>query len=235
MNLLLIGPPGSGKGTQAFKLQQQKKFYHLSTGDLFRKNLKEAHLKEPPGSQKDSRSQKEKRELALLIKSCVDKGQLVPDEVTNKMVQIHLKELPADLKIIWDGYPRNLSQAHTFETLLKENFRHLDKVIYFQVSDEEIVQRLTGRLYAPKSGLLYHIKNNPPKKKGFCDHSGEALLTRSDDREEVVCHRLKVFHRDTKPLIGYYEEKGLLKNVSAKGSPEEIFLNILQILKGMKS
>lgn len=213
INVLFIGAPGSGKGTQAAKLISQKNLIHLSTGDLFRKNLKE------------------KTPLGQLAKSYIDKGHLVPDQVTNDMVKDFIKSIPQDKGIVFDGFPRSLSQAIALDMILKETDRKLDKVIFLKIPDEQIVKRLTGRLWAPNSGCVYHIKNNPPKQAGFCDESGEALVTRSDDREEVLRSRLNVFHKNTKPLLNHYEKKGLLKNISAGASPKEVFHQILQAFK----
>ena len=212
MNILLIGAPGSGKGTQAEKLVSKKGLRHLSTGDLFRKNLKE-------GSS-----------LGQKAKSYIDKGQLVPDQVTNDMVKSFLQSLLIDEGLVLDGFPRNLSQAEALSGFLNKTGRKLDKAIFLKISDEKIVERLSGRLWAPKSGCVYHIKNHPPKKAGFCDQSGEALVTRSDDKEETLRARLKVFHKNTKPLVDYYKKQKLLKILSAELSPEELFCHIEQAL-----
>ena len=209
-NILLIGAPGSGKGTQALKLVTQKKLAHLSTGDLFRNHLQK------------------KTDLGLLAKSYIDKGQLAPNSVTNDMVASFVKEISQKTGIIFDGFPRNLSQATALETILAQNSRQLHGVIFLEIFDRQVIDRLTGRLYAPKSGLVYHVENNPPKKEGICDVSGEALITRPDDTEEVIQSRLNVFHQETKPLLNYYEKQKLLHIVSANGSPETVFNSILQ-------
>ena len=211
-NILLIGPPGSGKGTQALCLVEQKQFVHLSTGDLFRKNLKN------------------KTELGLLAKSYIDKGQLVPDKVTNDMVGAFVKEISQEKGIIFDGFPRNLSQAAAFKAILEESSRVLYKLIFLELSDKQVIERLSGRLYAPKSGKVYHVKTRPPKKEGICDVSAEALITRPDDTEEVIKSRLNVFHQDTKPLLDYYKQGGLLHVIDASLSPQQVFDLILQEL-----
>ena len=212
-NILLIGAPGSGKGTQALRLVEQKQFVHLSTGDLFRKNLKN------------------KTELGLLAKSYIDKGQLVPDKVTNDMVGAFVKEVSQEKGIIFDGFPRNLSQAVAFKTILEENSRFLYKLIFLELSDKQVIERLSGRLYASKSGLIYHIRNKPPKKEGVCDVSGEVLITRPDDTEEVIKSRLNVFHRDTKPLLDYYKQQNQLVEIKADQTPEQVFNSILEVLE----
>lgn len=213
MNILFIGPPGSGKGTQAQKLVSKKNLKHLSTGDLFRKNLEEQTA------------------LGQLAKSYIDKGELVPDQITNDIVEAFLKGLPEGQGVIFDGFPRNLSQAEAFDRILKNTNRKLDQVIFLKAFDDVIVERLSGRLWAPKSGCVYHIKNNPPKREGVCDQSGEALITRKDDREEVIQSRLRVFHKNTTPLLKHYERRGLLKSISAILPPEEVFSQILKALE----
>ena len=211
-NILLIGVPGSGKGTQALKLVRHKKLSHLSTGDLFRSNLKQ------------------QTELGLLAKTYIDKGQLVPDTVTNDMVGQFVKELSPKQGIVFDGFPRNISQAEAFKTILSQNKRQLDQVIFLEISDKKVIERLTGRLYAPKSALVYHIKNKPPKKEGLCDVSGEALITRPDDTKEVIQSRLDVFHKNTKPLLNYYKAQDILQIIDASLSPDKVFNSLLQVL-----
>ena len=216
MNILFIGPPGSGKGTQAQKLISKKKLRRVSTGDLFRKNLKE------------------RTALGQRAKSYIDKGELVPDQIVNDMVEELLKGLAkAQGKAqgaLFDGFPRNLSQARALDQILERSNSQLDRAIFLSAPDHLIIERLTGRLWAPKSGCVYHITNNPPRRAGFCDQSGEALVKREDDRKEVVLSRLKVFHQHTAPLLEHYKKRGLLKSVSAELSPEEVFLRIEQAL-----
>ena len=212
-NILLMGSPGSGKGTQSLKLVNLKSLSHLSTGDLFRSHLNR------------------KTDLGLLAKTYIDKGQLVPNQVTNDMVGQFVKELSQKKGIVFDGFPRNVSQAEALKMILTQNDRSLPKVIFLDISDEQVIKRLAGRLYAPKSGLVYHIKNKPPKKQGICDVSGEALITRPDDTEKVIQSRLDVFHQNTKPLLDYYKDRGFLQIIEANHSPEQVFDSILQALE----
>ncbi len=212
MNILFIGPPGSGKGTQAQKLISKKKLRRVSTGDLFRKNLKE------------------RTALGQRAKSYIDKGELVPDQIVNDMVEEILKGLAKAQGALFDGFPRNLSQARALDQILERAGRQLDRAIFLSAPDHLIIERLTGRLWAQKSGCVYHIKNNPPRRAGFCDQSGEALVKREDDRKEVVLSRLRVFHKHTAPLLEHYKKRGLLKSVSADLPPEEVFLRIEQAL-----
>ena len=212
MNVLLIGAPGSGKGTQAGKLVSAKQLRHLSTGDLFRKNIKEG----TPLGQK--------------AKSYIDKGLLAPDQLTNDMVEDYLRDIPLEDGLLFDGFPRSLPQAIALDRILNRLSRSLDHVIFLDISDEEALSRLSGRLWAPKSRSVYHIKNNPPKREGFCDQSGEALITRPDDQKEVIFSRLKVFHKESQALIERYKAKKLLKIIPAESSPEEIFCRIQEVL-----
>lgn len=213
MNLLLIGVPGAGKGTQAERLRAEKHLGYLNTGDLFRKNLKE------------------KTTLGQKAQSYIDKGELVPDSVTNDMAKAYLACFPLKQGVIFDGWPRNLNQAKAMDETFNKQGRTLNKVFFLDLGDQKAVERLSGRLYAPKSGRVYHIKTYPPRRAGFCDDSGESLIRRPDDKEQVIRARLKVFHKNTKPLLGFYQKKGLLCRISADSSPGEVFSSILKALK----
>ena len=211
-NLVFIGSPGSGKGTQSLRLVKTQSFIQLSTGDIFRENIKN------------------KTELGLLAKSYIDKGKLVPDQVTQNMIRDFIKDIPQEQSMVWDGFPRNLVQAEAFKVLLKEKNRKLTSVIYFKISDKKVIQRLSGRLYAVKSGLTYHKTSKAPKKEGFCDVSGEALITRTDDTEEVISSRLKVFYKETEPLLNYYKKKNLLLEINADQATEKVSKEIFKHL-----
>ncbi len=212
MNILLIGAPGSGKGTQAEKLVEEKGLQHLSTGHLFRQNLKE---KSPLGQQ------------AQLY---IDKGQLVPDAITNEMVEAFLQNALPGKGFVFDGYPRNISQAEALSKILQPKHWLLDKVFFLEIPEDQVVERLSGRRFAPQSGLVYHIKSRPPKKAGVCDKSGEALIARSDDKEEILRARLKVFYKTVQPLLEHYKNRNLLKVIPAGRPENEVFSHILSHL-----
>ena len=213
MNVLLIGAPGAGKGTQAEKLREKNRCGYLNTGNLFRKHLKENTA------------------LGKKARSYIDKGELVPDSVTNDMAKAFLAESSPARGMIFDGWPRNLNQAKAMDSIFKEIGQTLHKAIFLDLSDQEALNRLTGRLYAPQSGRVYHVKKRPPRRAGFCDDSGEALVTRPDDKEEVIRTRLKVFHKNTAPLRAFYKKKGLLREISANQAPMEVFSHILKALE----
>lgn len=214
MNVLLMGAPGSGKGTQADFLVDKKSFHHISTGNIFRYHLKK------------------ETSLGLSAKKYMQKGDLVPDQLTIDMVQETLSSLEKSFShFVFDGFPRTIQQAKAFEKILQQKNQSLSYVFYLKVSDDEIVKRLTGRLYAPKSNKIYHKIYKPPQKKGFCDETGEKLIQREDDKEELVLKRLEVFWKDTKPLLDYYSEKSLLKRLEAKKMPQDVFDEISSILK----
>ncbi len=206
---IFLGKPGAGKGSIAKIFAKDDGFLHISTGDLFR-----AHIAEetPLGKQ---------------VKSILASGDLVPDEITTKMIQLKLNDPElAGKHIILDGYPRTLSQANALDTLCD-----VDAAIMFDLSDEEVITRLSGRRVALRSGKIYHIKYNPPKVEGLCDESGEKLIQREDDREEAIQHRLKVYEMQTRPLISYYEDQGKLLTVSAAGSIEEVYEAACKLMK----
>ena len=220
MNLLFLGPPGSGKGTQAQyfssnkKLSQRrpaKEVRHISTGDIFRRNLRQ------------------KTALGQKAQQYIDEGALVPDEVTIGMVEETLKNIPLEDHIIFDGFPRSIPQAKALDKILKGRNQKLDLVIFFEVPDSVIVERLSGRLWAPKSGRVYHLKNNPPKKPGRCDETGEPLITRKDDQKEVIASRLKAYRESTLPLLEYYKAQGAFHKIDGRQAPDELRREIFRL------
>ena len=212
MNMLFFGPPGSGKGTQAQNFSGKKLFgrrpaapcRHISTGDIFRRHLKR------------------KTALGKAAQKYIDAGRLVPDSVTVGMAGEALDKTPLGHHVIFDGFPRNIPQARALGKMLKKRGQKLDLAVFFDVSDKAIAERLSGRLWAPKSGQVYHIKNNPPKTPGFCDETGEALVSRKDDQKEVIISRLRAYRESTLPLLAYYEKKGILRKIRAARPPDKI-------------
>ena len=208
MNLVFLGPPGAGKGTIAKLLKEELKIAHISTGDLFRDNIKR------------------ETELGKRVKEILASGALVPDEVTIAMVDSRLKEDDAKGGYILDGFPRTVAQADALE-----NMSSVDAVINFCLADEEILKRLSGRRVCKSTGRTYHIIYNPPKVEGIDDETGEVLIQRDDDKEEAIKHRLEVYQTSTAPLIDYYTKKGLIIDLDCSGKPEDITRTLVEKLK----
>ena len=213
MIILLFGAPGAGKGTQAAFLVSHMEFFHISTGDLFRSALAK------------------KTKLGLKAQSYMDKGQLVPDQIVIDLIKEKLSSLPEKTSIVLDGFPRTLVQAEALDELFDSANKFISKVFYLAIPDELLVERLSGRRVAEKSGRVYHIKFNPPKVENICDESGEKLVHRKDDQPKVIQKRLKTYIKQTMPLIEYYKKQDIFVPVDATGSPEDIFVRIYLILK----
>jgi adenylate kinase len=214
MRLILLGPPGSGKGTQALLLCQRLNLEHVGTGDIIR----EAIRQNTPAGQR--------------AKPFVQSGRLVPDDLVNDLITDRFHQADRPTRFIMDGYPRTVAQAKAFDKVLKKQRLDLTAVILLLVDDEEIVRRLSGRWSCPKPGCkaTYHTKSNPPKVAGVCDRCGTKLVQREDDREDTVKRRLKVYHSNTVELIPYYHKRGLIREVPGHGHIEEIYGNILRVL-----
>ncbi|MBR6400232.1 MAG: adenylate kinase [Firmicutes bacterium] len=212
MKLVLIGCPGAGKGTQAKKLSKHFDIAHISTGDLLREQMKLG------------------TELGKKVSEIMNAGGLVSDDIVSAMLAERIKADDCKKGYILDGYPRNVSQAEGLSAITGE----LDKVICFNVDDEIIVDRMTGRRGCPKCGQMFHIKYNPPKHDGICDACGEALIQRKDDNEETVKNRLKVYHETTAPVIEYYKKKGILAQIDGVGDIDEIFAKAVAALDDVK-
>ena len=211
MQLILLGPPGVGKGTQADFIQQHYQIEHLSSGDIFRKEIKD------------------QTELGKLAKSYIDKGHLLPDEVTMNMMKKHIQEV-ANKGFVLDGIPRTIGQADLLDQIFTELAIPLTAVIALEVDDEVVVQRISGRLSCPQCGAIYHNVTKPPKKPGFCDQCNVPLVTRSDDQPDTVRERLRVYHQTTKPLIDYYEQRGKLVRIDGSSDPKSVLEKIIQAL-----
>ena len=213
MRIILLGPPGAGKGTQAVRLAEELGLPHIATGDLLRKNVKE-------GTQ-----------LGKEAKDFMDKGLLVSDELVVKMLRQRMANPDVKKGFILDGYPRNLNQAKTLDALLKGLNIAIDLVVYLDSSESVIIQRLTGRLVCSSCGANFHIKNMPPKSDGICDHCGGKLYQRTDDREETVRKRLEVYKQEVSSLIKYYESKQKLHRLSADENTQTVLKNIIHLAK----
>ena len=213
MNLLIMGLPGAGKGTQAAKIVEEFGVAHISTGDMFRAAMAN------------------QTEMGRLAKSFIDKGELVPDEVTNGIVKERLAESDiAEKGFLLDGYPRTIEQAHALDETLKALDIKLDGVINIEVNPESLVERLSGRFICRSCGSTYHKVFNPTKVEGKCDRCGNDLIIRDDDKPETVLKRLDVYHKQTQPLIDYYKAQGILKSVDGTKPMDEVFSAIVGIL-----
>lgn len=210
MILVFIGPPGAGKGTQAKLLSQRMGFLHLSTGDI----LREAVKKQTP--------------LGINAKEYMDRGELVPDSLIIALIEEHL---PEEGGVILDGFPRTLAQAEALDNMLNAKGKKLSKVLVFEIPDEVLIDRLSGRRVCSNCGAVYHIKYNPPRRDGICDLCGGTLVQREDDKESVVRNRLEVYRRQTQPLIDFYKKKGIIYNLDATKGVEELFSKIEGIIK----
>jgi len=215
MYLVLLGPPGAGKGTQAERLQEELKLPHVASGDLFRENLRN------------------ETELGLLAKKYMDEGDLVPDDVTIAMVRDRLQRTDCDQGAILDGFPRTQPQAESLDRMLADMGRGLDGVLYIAVPDEELVRRLSGRWICRQCQTPYHTMFNPPAREGVCDACGGELYQRDDDKPETVRARLKVYHQQTSPLTGYYRQAGLLVEVDGAGDIKAVSAALLEAARNL--
>lgn len=212
MKLLIMGRPGAGKGTQAVNIREYYNIPHISTGDIFRANLKE------------------KTKLGLLAKEYMDKGQLVPDSLTNDLVKDRLSQADCKNGFLLDGFPRNIAQAQALDEFLKENNEALDAVLDIDVKPEVLIDRIVGRRVCKNCGATYHIKNNPPKQEGICDKCGGELVQRADDTYDTAYSRLKVYDEQTAPLLDYYRGQHLLKSVNGDQDFAKVFEDIKKVL-----
>lgn len=211
--LILIGPPGAGKGTQAAMLEETLGLKQVSSGDLFRENLKN------------------ETELGLLAKGYMERGELVPDDVTIGMVKERISRPDCSRGAILDGFPRTLEQARALDTMLASQGSRISIVPMIDVSDEEVLDRLTARRVCRAQGHTYHLRYKPPKVEGVCDIDGSELYQRTDDSPETVRNRLFVYYKQTSPLIGYYFAKDLLVRVDGQRSMDDVHRDLLNIIK----
>jgi adenylate kinase len=212
MNIILFGPPGAGKGTQAKKLVDFYGIPQISTGDILRANVREG------------------TELGFAAKVYMDKGELVPDEVLIGIIKNRLKEPDCKRGFILDGYPRTVSQADALEVILDEIDKPLDIVLNLEVPNKKLIERISGRLICRNCGASYHRIFNQPKKEGMCDICGDEIYQRSDDKEESVQNRLNVYKMQTQPLIDYYLKKGILVTLEGNKDIDEVSEDIKAVL-----
>ncbi len=216
MNIILLGPPGAGKGTQAKMISEKYGIPQIATGDILREAVAKG------------------TELGKKAKEYMDRGELVPDEIVIGIVKERLKQPDCENGFILDGFPRTLAQAEALDKMLEELGKKLDAVINIDVPEEEIVKRIVNRRTCKNCGAVYHLIFNPPKVEGKCDKCGGELYQRDDDKEETVRERLRVYRERTEPLIEYYKNKGLLYNVDGTKDIEGVFKQIDEILSKIK-
>ena len=213
MKIIMLGAPGAGKGTQAKKIAQKYGIPHISTGDIFRANIKNG------------------TELGKKAKTYMDQGLLVPDELTVDLVIDRVNQEDCKNGYILDGFPRTIPQAESLDAALAKMGQKVDYAINVEVPDENIINRMSGRRACVGCGATYHIKYNPPKTEDVCDACGEKLILRDDDKPEAIRHRLEVYRQETAPLIGYYKEKGNIIDIDASPSPETVLSAVLAALQ----
>ena len=216
LNLVLLGPPGSGKGTQGERLQEDFRLPYYATGDILRAGVREG------------------TELGTTAKEYMDRGDLVPDEVMVGLIAERVSRSEAGDGFILDGFPRTIAQAEALEAKLEELGRELTAAVLIEVSDDEVVRRLGGRRTCVKEGHIFHVEFDPPKNEGVCDICGARLEIREDDKPEVVRHRLGQYHSKTKPLVAHYEAKGLLRRVDGSLEPDEVHDRIRALLATLR-
>ena len=212
MKIIMLGAPGAGKGTQADMICSKYNVPHISTGDIFRANIKNG------------------TELGQKAKGYMDKGELVPDSLVVDLVIDRIHQDDCTNGYVLDGFPRTIPQAEALDAALAESGEAVDYAINVDVPDENIVTRMSGRRACVKCGATYHVKYNAPNTEGICDNCGSELIQREDDKAETVLNRLSVYHEQTQPLIDYYDGKGIVKNIDGTKDLNEVFADIVAIL-----
>ncbi|WBW98014.1 adenylate kinase [Oceanirhabdus sp. W0125-5] len=216
MRIILLGAPGAGKGTQAKSISNKYNIPHISTGDIFRKNISE------------------RTPLGIEAKKYIDNGQLVPDELTIDIIKSRLVEEDCENGYLLDGYPRTVEQAKALDGFLNEREANLDTALLIKVPREFILERMTGRRVCPSCGASYHVKFNPPKNEGICDICGSDIIQRDDDTEITVNKRLDIYEAQTHPLIEYYRSRDLLSEVDGTQAINDVFESVSKVLNELK-
>jgi adenylate kinase len=212
MHLILLGPPGAGKGTQALHLAAATGLVHLATGDMFRDHLRR------------------QTDLGRLAQTYMDRGALVPDDVTIRMLLQRLDQADAAAGSILDGFPRTLAQAHALDTALTGRQQRVDHVLLIDVSPQEVTARLSGRWTCPTDGAIYHQTHTPPRTPGQCDRCQTPLVQRDDDQPDAIAHRLQVYQEQTTPLIAHYQGAGILTRINGQQPPDAVRQELLNAL-----
>ena len=212
MKIIMLGAPGAGKGSQASRIAKEYQLPHISTGDIFRANLKE------------------ETELGKRAKSFMDKGELVPDDITIAMLLDRIHKEDCKNGYILDGFPRTIPQAEALKEALAKKDEKIDLALDVEASDELIIKRMAGRRTCPACGAIYHIVTLPPKTEGICDRCGADLIQRKDDNEETVKNRLKIYHEVTEPLISYYKKEGILEEIDGAEELDKVFEKVKRII-----
>lgn len=213
MKIVMLGAPGAGKGTQAVNIAKEFGIPHISTGDIFRANIKN------------------ETELGMKAKSYMDKGALVPDDITIGMLLDRIADKDCKDGFVLDGFPRTIPQAESLKAALSIQDARIDHAVDIEVPDEVITKRMGGRRSCPKCGGTYHIVFNPPKHEGICDNCQTELVQRADDKPETVAERLRTYHEQTQPLIDFYRQEGVLTEVDGTKKPDEVLADILGALR----
>ena len=216
LNLILFGPPGAGKGTQADRLRTDFELPYIATGDMLRQNVKE------------------QTELGKRAKEYMDAGDLVPDDLIVAMAADRLSQDDAQDGFILDGFPRTIDQAEALDHQLSELGRRVTAALLIDVPDEDVIRRLSGRRMCVKSGHNYHVEFDPPKHEGVCDQDGSRLVQRDDDKPEVIENRLRVYHEKTKPLVDYYDDLGLMRRIDGTRDPADVHGHIRAVIATLR-